>query len=355
MIDLKKLKEELTTEDIIELVTYLGADRYNQKGDTLMFPTICHNESSEDASLKLYYYDNSKLFKCYTGCPEESFDIYALFEKRYKLLNKEYDYYKDIVLIIAKNKKIVEVESKGFSSKYESDFSQYNSPNIVLNIPPVSKKVLKAFTFYPTVEWLSDGISEDAMKTYNILYSVDGNKIIIPHYNEDNDLIGIRGRNLNDEDIAYGKYTPVKIEGKMYSHPLSYNLYGLNVNKENIERYRMAIVAESEKAVLQYHTMFGKDKNICCAVCGSVLQYYQVELLLRHNVDKILIAFDKEGETWKEQQEYYNKLKNFCMKYRNKVEMGFIYDSQNLLNLKDSPFDKGKDIFLKLYKGANWF
>ena len=100
--------------------------------------------------------------------------------------------------------------------------------------------------------------------------------------------------------------------------------------------------------------MFGKDKNICCAVCGSVLQYYQVELLLRHNVDKILIAFDKEGETWKEQQEYYNKLKNFCMKYRNKVEMGFIYDSQNLLNLKDSPFDKGKDIFLKLYKGANW-
>ena len=101
-----------------------------------MFPTICHNESSEDASLKLYYYDNSKLFKCYTGCPEESFDIYALFEKRYKLLNKEYDYYKDIVLIIAKNKKIVEVESNGFNNKYESDFSQYNSPNIILNKLP---------------------------------------------------------------------------------------------------------------------------------------------------------------------------------------------------------------------------
>ena len=355
MIDLKKLKEQLTPEDIIELVTYLGADRYNQRKGCIMFPTICHNIDSEEASLKLYYYENSQLFKCYTGCPEESFDIYALFEKRFKLLKKNDDYYKDIVLIIAKNKKITELDNQSFNNKYESDFSQYNSPNIVLNIPAISKRVLKVFNFYPTVEWLNDGISEEAMKEYNILYSIDRNSIIIPHFNENNELIGIRGRNLNDDDIKYGKYTPVQIEGVIYSHPLTYNLYGLNNVKENIERYRMAIIAESEKACMQYYTMFGKDKNICCAVCGSVLQYYQVELLLRHNVDKILIAFDKEGETWKEQQEYYNKLKNFCMKYRNKVEMGFIYDSQNLLNLKDSPFDKGKDIFLKLYKGANWF
>jgi hypothetical protein len=29
--------------------------------------------------------------------------------------------------------------------------------------------------------------------------------------------------------------------------------------------------------------------------------------------------------------------------------MGFIYDTNNLLKLKDSPFDKGKETFLKLY------
>ena len=355
MIDLKKLKEQLTPEDIIELVTYLGADRYNQRKGCIMFPTICHNIDSEEASLKLYYYENSQLFKCYTGCPEESFDIYALFEKRFKLLKKNYDYYKDIVLIIAKNKKVTELDNQSFTNKYESDFSQYNSPNIVLNIPAISKRVLKVFNFYPTVEWLNDGISEEAMKEYNILYSIDRNSIIIPHFNENNELIGIRGRNLNDDDIKYGKYAPVQIEGIIYSHPLTYNLYGLNNVKENIERYRMAIIAESEKACMQYYTMFGKDKNICCAACGSNIHYYQIELLLRHNVDKILIAFDKEGENWEEQQKYFKKLENFCLKYRNKVEMGFIWDTQNLLNLKDSPFDKGKDIFLKLYKGAVWY
>ena len=348
MIDLKKLKEQLTPEDIIELVTYLGADRYYQRKGCIIFPTICHNIDSEEASLKLYYYENSQLFKCYTGCPEESFDIYALFEKRFKLLKKNYDYYKDIVLVIAKNKKITELDNQSFNDKYESDFSQYNSPNIVLNIPAISKRVLKVFNFYPTVEWLNDGISEEAMKEYNILYSIDRNSIIIPHFNENNELIGIRGRNLNDDDIKYGKYTPVQIEGVIYSHPLTYNLYGLNNVKEKVW-----INDCTGRLVLVINQ--GQILPATGAACGSNIHYYQIELLLRHNVDKILIAFDKEGENWEEQQKYFKKLENFCLKYRNKVEMGFIWDSQNLLKLKDSPFDKGKDIFLKLYKGAVWY
>ena len=40
-----------------------------------------------------------------------------------------------------------------------------------------------------------------------------------------------------------------------------YNLYGLNLVKENIQKYKMAIVAESEKSPMQYATMFGMDKN----------------------------------------------------------------------------------------------
>ena len=34
--------------------------------------------------------------------------------------------------------------------------------------------------------------------------------------------------------------------------------------------------------------------------------------------------------------------------------MGFIYDAKNLLRLKESPTDRGKEIFLELYKGAIW-
>ena len=43
-----------------------------------------------------------------------------------------------------------------------------------------------------------------------------------------------------------------------------------------------------------------------------------------------------------------------CKQYKNYAEMGFIFDTKNLLNLKDSPTDKGKETFLKLYKEAHW-
>jgi len=88
------------------------------------------------------------------------------------------------------------------------------------------------------------------MKTFNILYYDRQNKIVIPHYDMNNNLIGIRGRALNEEDLVYGKYMPIQIEGQMCAHPLGYNLYGLNMNKDNIKLASIAIVFEGEKSVL---------------------------------------------------------------------------------------------------------
>ena len=36
-------------------------------------------------------------------------------------------------------------------------------------------------------------------------------------------------------------------------------------------------------------------------------------------------------------------------KYQNYCDFSFIYDRENLLEMKDSPTDKGADIFWKLY------
>lgn len=111
---------------------------------------------------------------------------------------------------------------------------------------------------------------------------------------------------------------------------------------------------KSEKSALQYMTMFGKDKAICVACCGSSFHKYQLDLLLSCGAKKILIAFDKEGETWDKRKKYYNKLYSICNKYKNFCTMGFIFDSSNLLDLKDSPFDKGKEITMKLIEQGVW-
>ena len=65
-INFYDLKKELTTEQIIEIVLFLGADTYEDRGKHLIFPTICHNPKGHDKSMKLYYYPENSLFHCYT-------------------------------------------------------------------------------------------------------------------------------------------------------------------------------------------------------------------------------------------------------------------------------------------------
>lgn len=349
---LKDIIDELSPERIIELVTELGSDEYYDKGDYIVFKTICHNIDPADASLKLYYYKKNKKFHCYTDCGD-NFDIITLFKRRYELLGEDYNFYKDIVLKITKGQHVFKKKT-GFHKRYETIYTRYHQDNAQINLTKLNPSLLNTYTFAATPEWLNDGISEEIMREYNILYSIHQNKIIIPHYDIDDNLIGIRGRALNPEDIAIGKYMPVQIEGKIYSHPLMYNLYGLNKVKENIKRMKIAIVAESEKSPLQYGTMVGMENNICVACCGSSFHRFQFDLLYNLGAERILIAFDKEGETWNEKEKYINKLKSICERYKNKCKMGFIFDTQNLLNLKDSPFDKGLDVFRKLYTKGVW-
>lgn len=351
LINLKELEENLTSERVIELLAKLGNDEYIEKEDHIQFKTICHNINPEDASLKLYYYKKNKKFHCYTECGD-TFNIFELFKRRYQLLGIPFDFYKDIILVIADGMMLNQEE--GFNQVYKSDIEKYNKKEVEVNLTHLNPSLLNSFIFYPTKEWIQDGISIEAMRRYGIKYSIDQNKIIIPHYNDEGYLVGIRGRSLNEEDIELGKYMPVVIEGKMYSHPLGYNLYGLNLIRGNIKKMKMAIVAEGEKSVLQYDTMFGHDRNICVAACGSSLHSYQIDSLLRAGAERILIAFDNEGENYQEREKYYKKLNTLCNRYKMKCNMGFIYDFTNKLELKDSPMDRGKEIFLQLYKESVW-
>lgn len=350
MSQLTEMAQNLSTSRVIELMTDLGATQHIETNNAVIFPTICHNHNADDASMKLYYYPKTHTFHCYTDCGC-TFNIFEMFKKRYELLGESYDFYKDIVLKIEPSP--IKRKREEFVKRYETIYEQPNY-DAEVHMPHINKGILNMYNFYPTPEWLNDGISEEAMRHYNILYSISDNKIIIPHYDKDNNLVGIRGRALNDEDIAIGKYMPVRIEGRTYAHPLGYNLYGLNVVKDNIKRLKMAIVAEGEKSPLQSETMFGAENNITVASCGSTLHMYQVKLLLEAGAERILIAYDNEGTTWEEREKYFQKLKSMCEKFKNYCLMGFTFDNSGLTKLKQSPFDCGKEVATKLITKGVW-
>ena len=73
--DKDKIKNSLTLEQVFDLVSELGGEPLINNG-YFTAQTICHNHPG-DGSHKLYYYDNTKLFRCYTEC-NDTFDIFEL-------------------------------------------------------------------------------------------------------------------------------------------------------------------------------------------------------------------------------------------------------------------------------------
>ena len=311
MIDYKSIVEQLDTHKVIQLMITLGADEFIEKPGYIIFPTICHNEDASDASMKLYYYENSHMFVCYTECG--NMNIFSFMKHYYDARGISYDWYQDIYKVILDCSNYN--PNFGFApQKYQRIRDTYAAPERV-ELPTYPNGIIDVFTkFYPP-EWLNDGITKKSMEKFNIRYSVPQNKIIIPHYNPKGELVGIRGRALNQWEIEnVGKYMPVQIEGKWYSHPLSLNLYGLNITKDNIRRTGTCFLFEAEKSCLQFE---GFDfANCSAAVCGS----------------------------------QFNKLWNIGKKYSNYADFSFIYDRENLLDMKDSPTDKGSEVFWKLYR-----
>ena len=344
-MDYQAIVNSIKVEDVIELMKRLGADRYIEKDKYVIFPTICHNVDAEEASMKLYFYKDTKLFMCYTDCSTMS--IFKFLKTYYETRDIDYDWYNDIYSVVIDCSSYKPHE--GFTKpKYESLKERYRPRKGDNVLPTYSNGILDMFVKLYPVEWLNDGISKITMDKYNIRFSISQNKIIIPHYNVSGQLVGIRGRALNPDEIEQiGKYMPVQIEQKWYAHPLSLNLYGLNYNKENIRNYGVCYIGEAEKFCMQMESF--NFPNCSVAVCGSQLNKYQIDLLMRIcHPREIVICFDKEeksGET-----KYFDKLYNICKKYRNYCNMSFIYDRNNLLNLKESPTDRGQKVFEELVR-----
>ena len=348
----KDIIESLTIDDVVRFLESLGVevDRFENH---LICPTICHNPIEEAESRKLYWYQNYKVFHCYTEC-NESMSIFELY-RRYMSLNEHEITLDDAELYVKqflKNIKIKEIERK---SPLTLDKSKYRitDNNEELIEYPIS--TISYFSTYYHPSWLKEGITKEVMDNFQIKFSLGQNKIIIPHLDLDGRLIGIRARALEQKDIELGKYMPITIGETIYAHRLQFNLYGLYQHKEAIQKYKRAVIFESEKSVLKDEVFYGKN-SIAVACCGSSLSKYQVALLCKKlGVNEIVIAFDKEYTDLKDPKAktYRNKLIEMCEKYKHLASFSYIYDEQNLLSLKDSPNDRGKEIYEKLYQNRS--
>ena len=242
MDELNEVKSMLTLEDIFNLLYALGADP--ERGDGMVIArTICHGGQSH----KLFYYDNTKLFRCYTEC-SDTFDVFQLIMKinhdEEMTLPQAIGYIKQFfnINIYSQNsyENKNEIEDWQILDNYLNQNNEISNKRVV-EMKFYEKEFLNNFPQPHILNWEQEGITYKVVQEHNIRYNPVSQGIIIPHYDKDNNLIGVRERTLIKENEQYGKYRPMYINRKMYNHPLGFNLFNLNNSKENIKKMRLPV------------------------------------------------------------------------------------------------------------------
>jgi hypothetical protein len=360
IFDKDEVREKLELDDIFNLLQEWGGEpEYSNFG--ILSSTICHNEPGE-GSRKLYYYENSGLFRCYTGC-DDIFDIFQLAIKVFDIQhNKEMDLNDAVRYIAAKHgfggrledAEDIDLEDWEILANYDriQSIELNEKKNIILK--EYENDILDRFNYKVKIgPWLQEDIAQEVLDKALIGYYPGGEQITIPHFDISGRFIGLRGRTLGQEEgELYGKYRPLKVNKVLYNHPLGMNLYNLNNSKENIKKIKKAIVFEGEKSVLKYASYFGIENDISVACCGSSLSSYQIQLLMECGAEEIVVAFDRQFQEIGDKE--FKHLKSNILKLHNKnknyVKMSFIFDKKMITGYKSSPIDEGKEKFLQLFK-----
>lgn len=366
-MDRDSLLEVVTPDDVINIMEDLGTDYIRDKvnDNQVYFRTVCHGGSK----YKLLFYKDSLLFNCLTEdgimslydvimgalqCPFVEAYQYIL---KFKGIKNQFSKGKGIT-----NRNKREIEDLEFLERH---LFKLNKKDITL--PTYDDTVLNIFdNYYPSV-WEDEELSAQEMQYFGVKMYFPQMKAILVHRNLEGKIIGIRGRSFFKRDIDAGKkYMPLTIQGLTYRHPTGLSLYGLYENIINIKRIKKCILFEGEKSVIKYGSYFGRENNIALATLGTNISLYQQQTILDMDVREVIVAYDKQyifelieredrssievQKAIKEYNAYIKKLIKMYTLFSNYCIFSVIYcEDDTTLDYKDSPIDKGKEVFNELY------
>lgn len=343
----------LTDDKVIKIMKELGSKEpiiNTSNPNEIIFSTICHCGHKH----KLYYYKDSKYFKCYTNCGTLSiFDI---------VMNVKHFTFPESIHYL-KNQLGLKTRCKGgfkLSTNIDEDWNILDSYRRVKTVKPklqpIDNNILNVFEKYYYQGWIDEHISIEAMQKFNISYYAPQNCIVIPHYDMWGNLVGIRRRTLIKELVDEGKkYMPLYLQNVGYAHQLRFNLYGLKENQETIKRLKKVALFEAEKSILQVESYY-PNNNFSLGLCGSTVTYEQRDLILSLGVEEVIFCFDREYEEV-ESEEYYKymeKIEKIIKKFTPYVNVYVVWDIDGVLGMKQSPSDNGKETLEYLLKNKQY-
>lgn len=191
------------------------------------------------------------------------------------------------------------------------------------------------YSHFPHKNFLDDGISIKTQKEFEVMFDCDTQRVVFPIYNTNGELISIKGRYVGKDKYIEKEYKYLYL----YHFDKMIELYNLHRALPYIKKTGEVIVFESEKSCMKAH-QYGFKNTV--AIMGSEMSPIQA-FLLRQLEANIIFAFDNDmdEEFVKKQANQISTRKSF-----------YIKDNLVLLEKKDSPVDKGEEVWKKLYQNC---
>lgn len=183
-------------------------------------------------------------------------------------------------------------------------------------------------------EWIREGIPPETLRKYEVRIDKRSNRIVYPVYDKDFNLIGVKGR------TRFENYKQLKLMKYMNYTKLHFVDFfaGMKQAADEIAKTKKIIIFEGIKSVMKadswgYHN--------CVSSETSKVNEYQVRLLISMGVKEVVFAYDKDVSI--------NKIRGSTKLLQRFTNVSVVQDKWNLLDDKDAPVDKGREVWEQLY------
>lgn len=349
MINVTQLKNSLTPNDIISILSSLGAECRKQSDTELIFDSICHHrEDAPNHKPKLYYYIGTNLLLCYS-CSWQG-DIIALVQ-----------HIKDCNFVDALNFicDILHIDSEVYEKRqltvynWQKDLKRYIKRHTDYDdLRVYDENILSFFDKKYHDSWIDEGISIESMEKYEIGWYPWHNSIVIPCRDDHFNLIGCRERFIRPEDCEGGKYRPLQmLSGEIYKFPTHSTFFGIYQNQDAIKNTKTVWLLEGEKSCIKFDSWFG-DNNVALAMYGTNLGTYRRDYLVGLGVNEAVIMIDSDFHQYgdAEYEDFETNVFKIANQLKNFMTVSVCYNNQGYEGYKFAPCDFTREQFDVMYK-----
>ncbi len=184
-------------------------------------------------------------------------------------------------------------------------------------------------------EWVKEGITDKAMREYNVRIDPVANRIVYPVFDSDNKFIGVKGR------TRYPNYKALKLHKYINYTKIGTVDYfqGWQQALPYIITAKSVIIFEGVKSCMK---AWAWNIRNTVAAETSKLSDGQLDLLIKNCICEVIIAFDSDQDFKSIATD--DKIKSLKML----TQVSVIRDVKHLLGEKEAPVDQGEQVFREL-------